>query len=357
MKRIIADKIASATKNVPLDKDLRITEELQAEEGYIVAGIIHGNKTVYNQLEDPHGRMVTLHDGDLVVGVLGHRNAMHCYAGHVPEQIAPGDKLQVLNLGGVIGKCTSANPEVGEPFDIEILGNVLTFPEFQNRKGVAAHVGMNTIPLEKRLSPKVNVPIVFVVGTSMNSGKTSASCAIIRELRRRGLKVGGCKLTGVSSLRDSLEMRDHGAHWACSYVDAGVVATSPATAVPTACAIINHLASQGAEVIIAEFGDGILGTYGVSEILSDGILGRHFAAVVLCACDPVGAWGGVQILKEKFNLPVDVVSGPTTDNTAGSGFITEKMKMAAINAMRQGEELGSLILERLDGWKARQEIS
>ena len=36
-----------------------------------------------------------------------------------------GDIVQILNIGGVLGICDSANPEVGAPFDCEVLGTVL----------------------------------------------------------------------------------------------------------------------------------------------------------------------------------------------------------------------------------------
>ena len=119
--RIWVDKIASSTRNVALRREIRVVPEITAEEGFIVVARACGEKNVYNQLEDVHGRMVTLHDGDVVVGVLGHRNALHGYSGVVPASVAVGQKLQLLNLGGVIGQCTSANIEVGPPLDVEIL--------------------------------------------------------------------------------------------------------------------------------------------------------------------------------------------------------------------------------------------
>ena len=91
--RLWVDKIASASRNVPLRREVRVDSTICAEEGYVVAARVHGEKTVYNQLEDVHGRMVTLHDGDVIVGVLGHRNALHGYSGYVPETIKAGERL------------------------------------------------------------------------------------------------------------------------------------------------------------------------------------------------------------------------------------------------------------------------
>ncbi len=345
--RLWVDKIASATRNVPLRRDLRVSDRIIAREGYIIAGRVSGEKSVYNQLEDGFGRMVTLHDGDVIVGVLGHRNALHGYSGVVPEQVRVGDTLQLLNLGGVIGRCTSQNPDVGSPFNIEALGAVLVFPDFGDREGEPAHIGMNAIDAAD--DGVADVPIVYIAGTCMNSGKTSAGCRLIRQLCLRGFAVGGCKLTGVSLRRDTLQMLDYGAKWAASFTDAGIVTTTPESSARIARRLVNHLAAAGAQVIIAELGDGIFGEYGVQNILSDRLLMERRGAIVLCANDPVGAWGAQWALREQYQLEIDVISGPTTDNAVGTRFVREQLGLQAINARTHGAELGTFIAGRLNG--------
>ena len=129
---------------------------------------------------------------------------------------------------------------------------MLTFPNFDNRCGVPAHIRMNAIPCERGNLP--DVPVIFVAGTCMNSGKTSAACRLVRQLAMRGKAVGACKLTGVSLRRDTLQMTDYGAKWAVSFTDAGIVSTSAETAVTVAHGLVRHLAQAGAEVIVAELG-------------------------------------------------------------------------------------------------------
>lgn len=348
MQRLRVDKIASATRNIALRRDIRVTDQIIAAEGYVLAGRVHGEKSVYNQLEDPHGRMVTLHDGDIIVGVLGPRNALHGYSGIVPESVSVGDRLQLLNLGGVIGVCTSQNPEVGRPFDVEILGAVLVFPDFEDRSGVAAHIRMNAIDCSADAATP-DVPVVFVAGTCMSSGKTSAACQLIRQLATRGLVVGGCKLTGVSLRRDTLQMLDYGARSAVSFTDAGVVTTTGESAVRVARGLLGHLGRNGAEVIVAELGDGILGEYGVQDILRDSEIATRASAIVMCANDPVGAWGAVQVMRHEFNLNIDVFSGPTTDNAVGVRYVREQLGLEAINARTNGLQLGAFIAGRLNG--------
>ena len=345
MQRLWIDKIASATANVPLRRDARVRAEIPAQEGFIVAGRVRGEKNTYNQLEDVYGRLVALHDGDVIAGVLGHRNALHGYSGVVPGQVRVGDVLELLNLGGVIGRCTSVNPDVGPPFQVEILGAIQVFPEFGQRDGVAAHIRMNAI--EPHEGPLPEVPVVYVAGTCMNSGKTFAACRLIRQLARRGLAVGACKLTGVSLRRDALRMSDYGARWSCTFTDAGVVTTTPQTAVPVARTLVAHLARCGAEVVVAELGDGIAGEYGVAEILADRELMSRRAALVVCANDPVGAWGAQRLLAERFDLRIDVVSGPATDNQVGTRYVERELDLAAINARTHGQELGDFIARRI----------
>ena len=347
MIRLSVDKIASATKNVPLRRDLRVSPEITSKDGYLIAGRIRGEKSVYNMLENCQGRLVPLHDGDIVVGALGHRNALLGYSGVVPKKISKGDVLHILNMGGVIGKCTSANPDLGSPFEIEVLGGVCVFPEFGKRSGVPAHVKMNALEERKDLSGLPNIPVIFVAATCMNAGKTTASCQIIRYLSGQGLKVGACKLTGVSLLRDTLGMQDYGATHALSFVDVGIVTTSAATALESARTILGNLSETDSDVIVAELGDGIMGEYGVGNILADSEIMARKALLIVCANDPVGAWGAVRFLKEKFELEADLMSGPVTDNDVGVRFIEQTLGVPAMNARLNNKAFGSAVHDKL----------
>ncbi len=345
MYRYIADKIASVTKNVPLHREIRVDPVVIAKEGMIVAGRIKSEKSVYNTVENCEGRMVRLHRGDILVGALGHRNALHGYSGIVPQKIEPGMTLQVLNLGGVIGECTSVNAEVGEPFQFEVLGSVLVFPEFGSRVGVPASVSMNAISANTSIDQAPKVPVIFIIGTCMNAGKTLASSQIVRTFSNHGKKVGAAKLTGVSLQKDTLSMKDYGAEVVCSFNDVGVVTTSPSTAVSSSREVLSYLSNSGVDVIVAELGDGIMGQYGVQEILLDKKIMSRSSCIVLCANDPVGAWGAVELLKDDFSLPVDVITGPTTDNEAGLKALSSKLDVMAINARAHGEKLAGHIMK------------
>ena len=113
--------------------------------------------------------------------------------------------------------------------------------------------------------------------------------------------------------------------------------------------LVRHLAEAGAEVIVAELGDGILGDYGVAPILADRELMALAAAIVMCANDPVAAWGAKQVMAQRFGLAIDVVSGPTTDNLVGTRFVEAELGLTAINARTHGPALGDFVADRLNG--------
>jgi hypothetical protein len=346
MRSVFVDKVASVAQHSKLGHELRVSDDIPCEEGVLIAVRVLNNKNRYNQLELTSGRMATVNQGDIVVGALGHRKALLGYSGHLPESLAVGSTIQILNIGGVMGICDSANPDVGPPFNCEVLGGVLHFPYLGERIGVPARVGLRTLDPQASLDIR-GVPVVALAGTCMDSGKTAAACAIVSRLRHLGLHVAACKATGVSLRRDILAMEDAGAQETMIFSDLGVVATTEKNGPALTRSLLSALAEFRPDVIVLELGDGLLGAYGVEAILTDEVVRAAFTAVILCANDPVAAWGGAKILREQFGIEPAVVTGPATDNAVGIDQINARMSLPAINAMTNGAALGDLIAERL----------
>ena len=346
MRSIFVDKVASVAQHSNLSHELRVSADIPCEEGVLIAVRVLNNKTRYNQLELTSGRMATVNQGDIVVGALGHRKALLGYSGHLPEALEVGSTIQILNIGGVLGMCDSANPDVGAPFDCEVLGTVLHFPYLGERIGVPARVGAKELDKNAQLDTK-GVPVIALAGTCMDSGKTAAACAIVSRLRHRGLKVAACKATGVSLRRDILAMEDAGAAHSMIFSDLGVVTTTPENGPALTRTLLSSLAGFQPDVIVIELGDGLLGAYGVEAILADEDIRDAFTAVILCANDPVAAWGGARILREQFDIEPALVTGPATDNAVGIDQIKERLSLPAINALSNGVALGDSITELL----------
>jgi hypothetical protein len=343
MKSVVVDKIASVTQACGLGHELRISTDIPCEEGVVLVVEILNNKSTYNTLELTSGRMAKLARGDIIVGALGHRKALFGYSGHLPESVQPGDVIQLLNIGGVLGICDSATPDKGKPFECRVLGVVLQFPYLGERIGVPARVGFKPLDFNAPLNTR-NIPVVALAGTCMEAGKTAAACAIVSRMRHRGLIVDAFKATGVSLRRDILAMEDAGARRSMIFTDLGVVTTTPKTGPALTRSMLTEMASGKPDVIVFELGDGILGTYGVEAILKCDDIRSAITGLVLSANDPVAAWGGVKLLREKFHIEPCVVTGPSTDNQVGVQIIHEQMNVAAFNAITDGAALGDQVI-------------
>jgi hypothetical protein len=151
----------------------------------------------------------------------------------------------------------------------------------------------------------------------------------------------------VSLRRDILAMEDAGARDTLVFTDFGVVTTTAKNGPAVTRTMLNQLCANKPDVVVFELGDGILGAYGVDAILQDEAICDALSCLVLCANDPVGAKGGVDLLKSEFNLQADLVTGPATDNEVGCDIIKKRLKVKAINAITNAVELGDAIAEIL----------
>ena len=357
VKRVVADKIASVAQHNDLTSELRLSDEIPCEEGVLVAVEVVSDKAAYNQLELTSGRMAVVQRGDILVGALGHRRALFGYAGHVPESLKPGDYVDLLNLGGVLGICDDADPAHGAPFKCRVLGVVLTFPFLGERVGVPARVGAKSLESMPTTFDVKGIPVIAVVGTCMDAGKTAAACAILARFRHAGLRVDAFKATGVSARRDILAMEDAGARNTMIFGDLGVVATTAGNGPRLTRVMLSELAKAQPDVILFELGDGLLGEYGVDAILADSSIRSSISALVLSANDPMAAWGGVKFLRDQFDLTPCVVTGPATDNVVGVQIVRDRLDLPAANALTSGTLLGDIVLDHCGKLSVRAEMA
>lgn len=336
--KIRVHKVASVTAPLGLPKELTLSSEIEVRPGNVVVVKALREKTVYDKLELDSGRMAHVSKDDIIAGALGSRRALKGFVGEVPETIRVGDRLSILNLGGVIGVCVSGNQDLGTPLAVEVLGMAV------NGDGKPLNIADGALAPSDDYEPKS--PLVVVAGTCMAAGKTQAACEIVQKLSQRGHRLAAVKLTGVACLRDVLNMEDHGARAGFSFQDAGLASTVGVEGINrVAKGILSHAAKQGLDATVVELGDGIIGEYGVRDILRDREFIEAARAIVLCANDLVGAWGAVEWMRRE-GIRIDIISGPATDNAVGTRYITRELKIPAINARTDGHKLAEEI-ERL----------
>ncbi len=337
--QIMLDKVASATARLKLPHRIEVGDFGCTERGTVVVVEALEEKGVYGELELVGGRLAHIIKGDRIAGVLGERQALKGFVGVIPSTVTPGDVLHILNMGGVIGRCTSANSDFGQPLKVRFIGTALL-------EGTPANMSHNAVPW--RMSLPNSAPIVLVSGSCMNAGKTTAACEILRHLKSQGYQVAAAKLAGVATQRDVLNMQDHGATSAMSFSDAGLPSTThtDSCVVPAAKGVLAALNLSSPDAIVVEFGDGIMGHYGVDLLLKDHELMSHVKAHILCANDLVAAWGGILFL-QGLGLRVDCVSGPVTDNSAGISYVEERFGLPAANGRNAPVRLATLVEEKL----------
>ncbi len=337
-RKIRLGRIGSVTSPAKLNSIVEVSEDIDVAEGAIIVVRAQGERKVYGELELPSGRLAKVVTGNIIAGVLGARQALHGYMGSVPKKLKVGDTISLLNVGGVMGECTSASRAMGDPIPCEVLGQVSRNGELLNIKNFGIK------PCEK-LS-ETGPPLLLVFGTCMNSGKTYAASEIIRLLSYSGVRIAAGKLSGVAALRDTLSMGDNGAIATSSFLEVGLPSTvNTGDLASVARAVIQKLEKDSPDLIVLELGDGVIGGYHLDSILQDPSIHKRVKVRVLCANDLVGAWGGVQFLEQFKHIP-EIVSGPVTDNDVGVTYISGKMKIDCANARNEPVTLAQLVSDK-----------
>jgi len=331
-----ADKIGSATSPLKLTKSVSVIGSCnQPKVGDVVVVRALSESVTYGNLELPSGRLAKINTNDVLLGVLGKRRALKGFVGDVPDSIKTGDKLHLLNMGGVIGICKGHHSSLSDAIEVEVLG--IACDESENILNIADNALKPTDFLEK------SAPVVVVAGTCMNSGKTVAVTEIIKQAHHAGLKIAGGKLSGVAALRDTLNMQDSGACATASFLDCGLPSTVDAgNLAHVVKAILNKLNESEPDLIVVELGDGIVGGYAVDSILQDSDIKQATSAFVFCASDYVGVIGGIEVLR-RLGIEIDVIAGSVTDSQMGEDFVQKEFRINAGNARRDGLRLFELI--------------
>ncbi len=338
--KIQVDKIGSATSPLSLSRSLNVVGTNGAPRaGDVVVVRALTDSATYNMLELPTGRLAKVNPGDVLVGVLGRRRALKGFVGDVPAAVKSGDVLHLLNLGGVIGSCTGHHSSLSDAITLEVIGLAC------DQEGQVRNIADGALLPRARLGP--TAPIVMIAGTCMNSGKTYAATELIKQATRAGLRVAAAKLSGIACLRDTLNMADHGAIAIASFLDCGLPSTAGADDLgPFAKAIISRLNENQPDLIVVELGDGILGGYSVETVFEDAELREATAALIFCASDYVGAWGGIELFRRR-GIEIDLISGSVSDSQMGQDYIEREFGIPAANARRNGTRLFSIVQEKL----------
>lgn len=343
---VTADRISSAAGNLKLRSPLSIVVPETPVAGDVVAVRVLEVNPHYSRLELADGSEASLERGEVVLGVLGVRKALHGFSGRPPARLREGAHLYLLNKGGVIGECTAFHRDLGWPTRVEYLGTVF-------KEGRVLNLKDSALPLVD--APLPDIPVVIVAGTCMNAGKTTVCRQILERFSEKGFRIHAGKVAGVACRQDVLKMEQSGAFRTLSFQDFGLPSTAGAEDLPrVARSLVHYLADSKPDFILLELGDGILGGYEVTSLFVDPEFMRHSLFMILCANDLMGVWGALQWMKQHGiqagQEPPLLISGPVTDSGEGIQYIEENLKLPAANAFDSSGKICTLIFNTLMPW-------
>lgn len=255
------------------------------------------------RLERTDGRRATLLVDDEVVVAYGDRYAPDQFEAEVPRDLGI---CHLVAAGGVAGRVTARHANVAQPTVLDPVGFV------------TGHDGRRINVRDWALPPATPRPdarmwTIVVVGTSMNSGKTTTAGGIVHALRRRGARAGSAKVTGTGAGGDLWFMVDAGANPALDFTHAGLASTyrcAPRVVEAAVSTLHGQLLQSGVEVAVLEVADGIH-QQETAALLRSSTLRRLADGFVFAADSAVAAEAGVRHLRE-LGLPVLAVSGAVT---------------------------------------------
>ena len=254
------------------------------------------------RIELQNGRKANLNPGDTIVVAYGDRYATDQFEAEVPLDLG---RTNLVATGGVAAKMLSRNSGIRAATEITPLGLLA------DRQGTP--INLRQFALPHRDAPEVRPPVFAVLGTSMNSGKTTTNQALATGLSRAGYKVGTAKVTGTGSGGDFWAMVDAGAAEVVDFTDAGYSATYKVPLQQLESIMIDlvaHLTARQCDVILVEVADGILQEQNVDFIVSP-VFTSLVDGIFFAAGEAMGATFGLDRLAAQ-GLPVRGLSGKLT---------------------------------------------
>lgn len=236
-----------------------------------------------------NGRRRTLFKGDAFIAVFGNRYAPDQFEAVVPDNL---NECDLVAGGGVVAVAKQAHVRMSRPTSIEPIGLVTRTLGGPVINLADAAVSDLTVMDESR------VPVLAVVGTAMNSGKTTSAAQLVHGLKRSGLRVGFAKVTGTGAGGDPWLLADAGAVVTLDFTDAGHASTYllPEEEVARVFrTLVAHLQRTEVDAIVLEVADGLY-QQETSRLLRSPDFRKLVHGVLFAAADAMGAAAGVDWL-------------------------------------------------------------
>ena len=293
---------AHSTRRVERSRVRRILEDGAPVAGDLVLARVdaighHANL----QLID--GRRRRLFPGDTIVVAYGNRYASEQFEGRVPEGLGP---CHLVAGGGIAAHAISWHDRISRgPTRITPLGLLAD--------AAGKPLNLNSFVIAPQGHGGSTPPVVAILGTAMDAGKTQTAAFLLRGLRRVGYRVGYIKATGTGAGGDSWLLHDAGADRVLDFTDVGMASTYLVDIERIESGILDmvqDMADHDIDVIVMEVADGVFQRE-TKQLVSRSMFSRIVHGVVLAARDAMGAAAGIAALPSSAP-PVLALSGLLT---------------------------------------------
>jgi hypothetical protein len=318
------------TRVVPADVPLE-----WRDVGAVAAGdllLCEVKKTgLHGRVETTSGSRRKLYVGDRIVCAVANR-----YATSLLEAVAQieGKRAHMIAASGLCGRIVAGTQKASNPTLLRVVSQAFAADEPLNLR-MFRRVADTSVMSEPRW--------IVVVGSAMDSGKTTACAAIIRGLVEAGHSVAGAKMTGTASGRDFGAYADAGAFPVVDFLDAGVPTTagcSDQELARIAADLAAHIRAAPVDFGVIEIADGLLQreTRTLLSMLNDML---PEAEIVLTARESMAAASGIEQLRG-LGYSVVAASGLLTN----SPLIAREVELATDVAVVRTSELGTWFAAR-----------
>lgn len=218
----------------------------------------------------------------------------------MPQHLGP---FHLVAGGGIAALALSWHDRISRgPTRISPLG-LLTGP-------AGRPLNLGDFAIEPRGHGAALPPVIAIVGTAMDAGKTQTAAYLVRGLRAAGYRTGYLKITGTGAGGDTWLLHDAGADRVLDFTDAGMASTylAPLERIEAAMdTLLQDMADHGIDTVVMEVADGVYQCE-TRELIASARFAARVRGIVIAARDAMGASAAVTSLAAT-KIPVLALSG------------------------------------------------
>lgn len=321
-----------ACRKLSASQTYRVAPGAAGQVGDVIVAEVREIRNHTRLMTTDSGR-VRMYEGDLIVGVLGHRYATDAFEGY---GVIENESVDLLTNAGMVGQVSRRNSAVRAPTRLKVLGGLVDASGQQ--------VNLIELGFTPRVPENMERNVVLVLGTGMNAGKTTSATKLIRGLIHEGKRVAALKVTGSVSPNDRSELEATGAVFVRDFSDYGFPSTFLQSA-PRLQRLFHTMVEDACDadvdVVVVELADGVL-QQETEALLADPTIQERTGGAVLAAPCALSALMGCQLIRSA-GINVIAVTGRITNAPLFVDEFELRSRVPVLSSNDAGHSLGRTV--------------